>query len=178
VFQNPYGSLSPRRRIMAVLAEALGTLGIRDAAAQRRRAAAALSEVGLPEEHLDRFPHELSGGQRQRVAIARALLAEPTVLVCDEVISALDMSVRRQVLELLCRLRADRGLAMLFISHDLEAVAQIADRVAVMEDGRIVEKGPTARVLNSPSAACTRELVAAIPGSGSRRNPQLDLAAV
>lgn len=164
VFQNPYSSLNPRRRILAALEEPLRALGLADAAERRRRAAAMLAEVGLPEEHLERFPHALSGGQRQRVAIARALLAEPSVLVCDEVISALDMTVQRQVLDLLRQLQARRDLALLFISHDLEAVAHIADRVMVMERGRIIEAGPTAQVLGAPRAPGTRALVDAMPG--------------
>ena len=163
VFQNPYGSLNPRRRIAAILEEPQHALGVPDAAARRRRAAAVLAEVGLDEAHLDRFPHQLSGGQRQRVAIARALLAEPAVLVCDEVISALDMTVQAQVLMLLRRLVDERGLAMLFISHDLAAVAQLAARVAVMARGRIVEEGPVAEVLGAPREAATCALVAALP---------------
>ncbi|MBR0662807.1 ABC transporter ATP-binding protein [Roseomonas hellenica] len=164
VFQNPYGSLNPRRRILAALEEPLRALGLADARERRRCAAAMLAEVGLPEEHLERFPHALSGGQRQRIAIARALLAEPSVLVCDEVISALDVTVQRQVLELLRDLQARRDLALLFISHDLEAVAHIADRVMVMEGGRIIEDGATAEVLGAPRAAGTRALVDAMPG--------------
>ncbi|HEY4254392.1 MAG TPA: ABC transporter ATP-binding protein [Roseomonas sp.] len=167
VFQNPYGSLNPRRRILAALEEPLQALGIADARERRRRAAAMLNEVGLAEEHLARFPHALSGGQRQRVAIARALLAEPAVLVCDEVLSALDMTVQRQVLALLRQLRARRDLAPLFISHDLEAVAHIADQVMVMERGRIIEIGPTGAVLGAPREAATRALVDAMPGRRS-----------
>jgi peptide/nickel transport system ATP-binding protein len=164
VFQNPYGSLNPRRRIAAILEEPQRALGTADGAAERhRRSAATLAEVGLEEAHLHRFPHQLSGGQRQRVAIARALLAEPAVLVCDEVISALDMTVQAQVLALLQRLVATRGLALLFISHDLAAVAHLAGRVAVMARGRLVEQGPTAEVLGAPAVAATRELVAAMP---------------
>ena len=162
VFQNPYGSLSPRRTIAATLAEPLERLGVRSAE-RSDRAAAALVEVGLSPEHLARYPHELSGGQRQRIALARALLAEPAVLVCDEIVSALDTMVQLQVLRLLRDLQSRRGLALLFITHDLEILAHLAQDVAVMRHGRVVERGPTARVLTAPEAAYTRALVAAVP---------------
>jgi peptide/nickel transport system ATP-binding protein len=162
VFQNPYGSLSPRRTIAATLAEPLERLGVRSAE-RADRSAAALMEVGLSAEHLARYPHELSGGQRQRIALARALLAEPAVLVCDEIVSALDLTVQLQVLRLLRDLQARRGLALLFITHDLGVLAHLAQEVAVMRHGRVVERGPTRRVLTAPEADYTRALVAAMP---------------
>ncbi|MBR0681986.1 ABC transporter ATP-binding protein [Roseomonas eburnea] len=172
VFQNPYGSLSPRRTIAATLAEPLELLGV-PAAERKDRAAVALQEVGLPAGHLARFPHQLSGGQRQRIAIARALLAEPSVLICDEVVSALDMATQLQVLRLLREVQARRRLAMLFITHDLEVLAHLAQEVVVMRRGRVVEAGPTGQVLGAPLEGYTRELVAAMP-----RLPQADRIAV
>ncbi|QIB33637.1 dipeptide ABC transporter ATP-binding protein [Ancylobacter pratisalsi] len=139
VFQNPYGALNPRLTIGRALGEPLGLAGLA-AREHPARIAAALDEVGLEREHMARFPHQLSGGQRQRACIARALLCEPRVLICDEVISALDMSVKVQILELLRRLQTERGFAMLFVGHDIEAVRWISDEVLVMNRGRIVER--------------------------------------
>ncbi|MCS0502707.1 dipeptide ABC transporter ATP-binding protein [Ancylobacter mangrovi] len=139
VFQNPYGALNPRLTIGRALAEPLALMGV-PAREREARIALALKEVGLEHEHAARFPHQLSGGQRQRACIARALLCEPRVLICDEVISALDMSVKVQILDLLRRLQQERGFAMLFVGHDIEAVRWIADEVLVMNRGRIVER--------------------------------------
>jgi peptide/nickel transport system ATP-binding protein len=139
IFQNPYGSLNPRLSIARALAEPLILAGV--AARERAgRIAAALADVGLDAEHAARFPHQLSGGQRQRVCIARALLCEPDVLVCDEVVSALDMTVQVQVLELLQSLQAKRGFGMLFIGHDIDVVRWISDDILVMEKGRVVDQ--------------------------------------
>lgn len=160
VFQNPNASLNPRVRVAQVLDEALARLKL-PPAERRRRAIDSLREVGLGEEHLARSPHQLSGGQKQRVAIARALLAEPTLLICDEILSALDATVQVQILQLLRRLRADRGLALLFIGHDLGVVRTLGGNVAVMEAGRIVEQGSAEDVLSNPRHAFTRRLVAA-----------------
>jgi peptide/nickel transport system ATP-binding protein len=171
VFQNPYGSLSPRRTIAATLSEPLERLGVR-AGERADRASAALTEVGLSPGHLARYPHELSGGQRQRIALARALLAEPAVLVCDEIISALDMTVQLQVLRLLRDLQARRGLALLFITHDFGVLAHLAHDVAVMRHGRVVERGQTGRVLGAPQADYTRTLVAAVPRLPEGAEPQ------
>ncbi|WP_145156231.1 ABC transporter ATP-binding protein [Pseudomonas oryzihabitans] len=164
VFQDPFASLDPRMRIAATLEQ--GLLALRpelDAAERQRRAAALVERVGLPADTLQRFPHEFSGGQRQRIAIARALIVEPQVLVCDEPTSALDVSVQAQILDLLRELQAERGLAYLFITHNFGVVEYLADRIAVMDGGRIVEQGSAERVLRAPAHAMTQRLLAAVP---------------
>ncbi|WP_145248078.1 ABC transporter ATP-binding protein [Pseudomonas oryzihabitans] len=164
VFQDPFASLDPRMRIAATLEQ--GLLALRpelDAAERQRRAAALVERVGLPGDTLQRFPHEFSGGQRQRIAIARALIVEPQVLVCDEPTSALDVSVQAQILDLLRELQAERGLAYLFITHNFGVVEYLADRIAVMDGGRIVEQGSAERVLRAPAHAMTQRLLAAVP---------------
>ncbi|WP_288471010.1 dipeptide ABC transporter ATP-binding protein [uncultured Pseudomonas sp.] len=164
VFQDPFASLDPRMRIAATLEQ--GLLALRpelDAAERQRRAAALMERVGLPGDTLQRFPHEFSGGQRQRIAIARALIVEPRVLVCDEPTSALDVSVQAQILDLLRELQAERGLAYLFITHNFGVVEYLADRIAVMDGGRIVEQGSAERVLRAPAHAMTQRLLAAVP---------------
>jgi peptide/nickel transport system ATP-binding protein len=150
VFQDPYSSLDPRQSIGSALVEPMRVHGLAEGAEARRKAGALLEEVGLPAAALDRFPHEFSGGQRQRIGIARALTVEPELIVADEPVSALDVSVQAQVLLLLQELRRRRGLSFLFVSHDLSVVRWFCDRVAVMYLGRIVEEGPTARVLAAP----------------------------
>jgi peptide/nickel transport system ATP-binding protein len=150
VFQDPYSSLDPRQSIGGALTEPMRVHGIAEGRDARRRAGALLEEVGLPPAALDRYPHEFSGGQRQRIGIARALALEPELIVADEPVSALDVSVQAQVLLLLEDLRRRRGLAFLFVSHDLSVVRWFCERVAVMYLGRIVEEGPVARVLNAP----------------------------
>ena len=164
VFQDPFASLDPRMRIAATLEQ--GLLALRpelDAAERQRRAAALVERVGLPGDTLQRFPHEFSGGQRQRIAIARALIVEPRVLVCDEPTSALDVSVQAQILDLLRELQAERGLAYLFITHNFGVVEYLADRIAVMDGGRIVEQGSAERVLRAPAHAMTQRLLASVP---------------
>ncbi len=150
VFQDPYSSLDPRQSIGSALTEPMRVHGIAEGQDARRRAAALLEEVGLPPTALDRYPHEFSGGQRQRIGIARALTLEPELIVADEPVSALDVSVQAQVLLLLEELRKRRGLAFLFVSHDLSVVRWFCERVAVMYLGRIVEEGPVSRVLAAP----------------------------
>jgi ABC-type glutathione transport system ATPase component len=167
VMQDPAGALNPRLRVLDAVAEPLVEHGLARGDELVERCAALLGEVGLEREHLRRFPHQLSGGQRQRVAIARAIALDPGLLVCDEPVSALDMTIQRQVLELLDRLRRDRGMAMLFISHDLDAVAQVCDRIIVMKDGSIVEVGATRQVIERPFAEYTRELVASAQAGGT-----------
>ena len=150
VFQDPYSSLDPRQSIGDALMEPMRVHGLAEGKEARRRAGSLLEEVGLPPAALDRFPHEFSGGQRQRIGIARALTVEPELIVADEPVSALDVSVQAQVLLLMQDLRKRRGLSFLFVSHDLSVVRWFCDRVAVMYLGRIVEEGPAGRVLAEP----------------------------
>ena len=163
VFQDPYGSLNPRHSVGRIVAEPLLALGDADAAERRRRVLRALDEVGLSAAQAGLAPHQFSGGQRQRVAIARALVTRPRLVIADEPVSALDVSVRAQVLNLMLELRARHGLAYLFVSHDLAVVRHMAHRVAVLYRGRIVEQGPTAQVLNSPRHPYTARLTGHAP---------------
>ncbi|MBN7138775.1 hypothetical protein A7A76_06575 [Lysobacter enzymogenes] len=161
VFQDPYASLDPRMRVADIVAEPLRIHGQGDTAERRARAAELLLAVGLDEAMLERYPHQFSGGQRQRIAIARALATRPQLLVCDEAVSALDAHHRAAVLQLLARLKREHGLALLFVTHDLSAAAAVAERIAVLEAGRIVEGGTTEQVLGAPAHAHTRALLAA-----------------
>ena len=163
VFQDPYSSLNPRRTIGQTLAEPLRVHGLADARAAMDRAGALLEEVGLPAATRSRYPHEFSGGQRQRIGIARALALEPELVVADEPVSALDVSVQAQVLVLLKELQQRRGLAFVFVSHDLGVVRWFCSRVAVMYLGRIVEQGPVAQVFANPRHPYTRVLRDASP---------------
>ena len=165
IFQDPVASLDPRMRVRAIVAEpmlaqAKGRAGRRDVEA---RTLALLARVGLGPEHAGRFPHQFSGGQRQRIGIARALSVAPALIVADEPVSALDVSIQAQILNLMMDLRDEFGLAYLFISHDLSVVHHIADRVGVMYLGRIVETGPRAAIFESPRHPYTRALLAAAP---------------
>jgi dipeptide transport system ATP-binding protein len=169
VFQNPYGSLNPRKKISTVLEDPLvinTTLGKAERAAKAREM---LARVGLRPEHANRYPHMFSGGQRQRIAIARALMLEPRLLVADEPVSALDVSIQAQVLNLLADLQAELGLAYLFISHDLGVVRHIAHDVLVMYLGHAVEQGPKARIFARPLHPYTQALLASTPGLSSQR---------
>ncbi len=163
VFQDPYGSLNPRRRVGELIAQGPMVHGMARAPAMAR-ARELLALVALDPASADRFPHEFSGGQRQRIALARALALEPRVLVADEPVSALDVSVQAQVLALLADLRARLGLSMVFVTHDLRVAGRICDRIAVMKDGRVVEEGPAADVLLHPRDSYTRALLASVPG--------------
>ncbi|MEU5080526.1 MULTISPECIES: dipeptide ABC transporter ATP-binding protein [Streptomyces] len=163
VFQDPVSSLNPRRSVGESIADPLRARGERDEERIRGRVSDLLERVGLDRAHYDRYPHEFSGGQRQRVGIARALAAEPRVLVCDEPVSALDVTTQAQVIALLGELQRELGLALVFIAHDLAVVRQVSDRVAVMRRGRLVEYGPADEVYDSPREPYTRQLLAAVP---------------
>ncbi|GAB3346373.1 ABC transporter ATP-binding protein [Lysobacter tyrosinilyticus] len=165
VFQDPYASLDPRLRVAEIVAEPLRIHGRGDAASRRARAGELLQAVGLDAAMLDRYPHQFSGGQRQRIAIARALATDPDLLVCDEAVSALDAHHRAAILGLLVQLKRERGVALLFVTHDLAAAAAVAERIAVLEAGRIVEMGATAEVLRDPQHAHTKALLAARPAA-------------
>jgi len=169
VFQDPFGSLNPRRRIDLQLEEALRNYTGLAPRERRRRAGEWLERVGLQAAHGARFPHMFSGGQRQRIAIARALVVEPTVLVADEPVAALDVSVQAQVLNLLLDLQADLGLACVFISHDIGVVRHVADDVLVLYCGRMMEHGPASEVLDRPVHPYTRALIASVPRLGRPR---------
>jgi len=166
IFQDPFASLNPRRKIGQIITDGPIAHGT-DPAAARQRAKELLGMVGLDPGAMERFPHEFSGGQRQRIGIARALALDPEIIVADEAVSALDVSVQAQVLNLLEDLKARLGLSMLFITHDLRVAAQICDRIAVMQKGSIVEMKPTAALLAAPEHPYTRELLAAVPGQKS-----------
>jgi len=163
VFQDPYASLDPRQRIRDVLTRPMRLHGLASGKDALRRARALMERVGLSATLLDRLPHEFSGGQRQRIAIARALSVDPELIICDEPVSALDVSVQAQVINLLQDLQRERGLALLFISHDLAVVRQLAQDVMVMYAGRVVEAGPVAALFTAPSHPYTRALLAAAP---------------
>ncbi len=160
VLQDPMSSLDPRMRVKGIVAEPLVAQGL---AADLGRVADLLREVGLSAEAAERYPHQFSGGQRQRISIARALAPRPEILLADEPVSALDVSVRAQVLNLLTDLVEQRGLTLVFVSHDLSVVRHLCERVAVMSDGRVVETGPTADVYDNPQHPYTQRLVAAVP---------------
>ncbi len=175
VFQDPYSSLDPRQRVSRIVAEPLRSLGLGPAAVDRdapradrraeirQRVAAALDSVGLPADAADRYPHEFSGGQRQRIAIARAVVCEPRVLLADEPVSALDVTTRVRIVDLLGELTRERGLTVVMVSHDLGVVATLCEDIAVLERGRIVEQGGIDAVLGSPTHPYTRRLIASAP---------------
>jgi len=162
VFQDPYGSLSPRLSVMQIVEEGLLVQGGRMKASERRAVVAqALTDVGLEPADMDRYPHEFSGGQRQRIAIARAMALGPKFVVLDEPTSALDMSVQANIVDLLRDLQKKRGLAYLFISHDLKVVRALANEVIVMRGGQVVEHGPARQIFEQPQSDYTRALIAA-----------------
>jgi peptide/nickel transport system ATP-binding protein len=164
IFQDPFASLNPRMRVVEILEEGMSSLRPEiDATERRARVSALIERVGLRASALERFPHEFSGGQRQRLAIARALAVEPRLIVCDEPTSALDVSVQAQILNLLEELQRETGVAYLFITHNFGVVEYLADHIAVMKNGRLVESGPAERVLEHPEHEYTRSLLAAVP---------------
>ena len=169
VFQNPYGSLNPRQTVARLIEAPMVIFGEGSAAERQRRVGRLLDAVGLPAVAAEKYPHEFSGGQRQRIAIARALALNPSLVICDEAVSALDVSVQAQVLNLLKDLQAEFDLTYLFISHDLSVVEHVSDTVAVMQRGLIVEQGPAADIFGNPREAYTRMLLDAVPTVGAAR---------
>ncbi|TNM50841.1 ABC transporter ATP-binding protein [Nocardioides albidus] len=168
IFQDPYTSLNPRMLIKDAVAEPLIMHTDDSRRVRHAKALDMVRRVGLTAAHMERYPYEMSGGQLQRVAIARALITDPAFIVCDEPVAALDVSTQAQVINLLNDLQQERGISYLFISHDLRLVRLIADEVAVMRRGRLLEKGPAVRLFDAPEHAYTRELLAAIPGRTPR----------
>ena len=175
IFQDPASSLNPRLTVMETIIEGPRHHGLLEGDA-KEEAVRLLSDVGLGEDALFRYPHEFSGGQRQRISIARALSVRPRFIVCDEAVSALDVSVQAQVLNLLCDLREKYGLAFLFISHDLSVTHHIADRIAVMYLGRIVETGPATTIVRSPQHPYSKALIDAVPVPGAERRQKKPLS--
>ena len=172
IFQDPYASLDPRMTVGAAIAEPLYIHGIGTKAERRDRVASLLNRVGLLRDHASRYPHEFSGGQRQRICIARALALEPKLIVADESVAALDVSVRARVLDLMLELQETLGLAYLFISHDMAVVERMSHNVAVMRGGLIVEAGGRQSLFANPQVDYTRELIAAVPLPDPRARPE------
>ncbi|MFM9835754.1 MAG: ATP-binding cassette domain-containing protein [Methylophilaceae bacterium] len=164
VFQDPFASLNPRMKVGEIVGEGLLIHGLGSVAEQKKQVFAMLEKVGLSAEDANKYPHQFSGGQRQRIGIARALVLQPKVVVCDEPVSALDVSVQAQILLLLKQLQKEMGLSYLFITHDLRVVRHIADEVVVMNKGKIVEQGTVDDIFRNPQAAYTQQLLNAIPG--------------
>ena len=169
VFQDPYASLNPRMTVGDIVSEPLVVHDIGDRRSRRRSAEQLLEVVGFNPDFINRYPHEFSGGQRQRIGIARALALNPTLIVCDEPVSALDVSIQAQILNLLKDLQSEFGLAYLFIAHDLAVVRTMSDRIAVMNRGKIVEEGPAEEVYSNPQDPYSQALLAAVPIPDPRR---------
>jgi peptide/nickel transport system ATP-binding protein/oligopeptide transport system ATP-binding protein len=164
VFQDPFASLNPRMRVGEIVGEGLLIHGLGSSAEQQKDVIAMLKRVGLTEADMQKYPHEFSGGQRQRIGIARALVLKPKVVVCDEPVSALDVSIQAQILLLLKELQAEMALSYVFISHDLRVVRHIADDIVVMNQGKVVEQGSVVDIYDQPQHEYTRNLLSAIPG--------------
>jgi oligopeptide transport system ATP-binding protein len=176
IFQDPYASLNPRKRIGQIIGDPLRRQGVASGSELRRRVRELLDTVGLSGEHYNRFPHEFSGGQRQRIGIARALALQPKLVIADEPVSALDVSIQAQIINLLDDLQDELGLTYLFVAHDISVVRHISDQIAVMHDGKIVEHGTADQVCEHPSDPYTKKLLAAVPvpdphESRERRSP-------
>ena len=163
IFQDPYASLNPRKTVREIVGQPLKVHGLAKRAETTDRVAAMLENVGLKTHHMGRYPHQFSGGQRQRIGIARALILNPEFIVCDEPVSALDVSIQAQIIELLDELKRELGLTYLFISHDISVIGYVSDRVAVMYLGEVVEQGPTQTILERPSHPYTQALLSAVP---------------
>ncbi len=172
VFQDPYASLNPRKTVLDILGSALEIHGIAKGAERKSRVVAMLENVGLRAGHVGRYPHQFSGGQRQRIGIARALILNPEFLVCDEPVSALDVSIQAQIIQLLSDLKRELGLTYLFISHDIAVIGYVSDRIAVMYLGEVVEQGPARSVLGSPGHPYTQALLSAVPRVDGASGPQ------
>lgn len=168
IFQDPYASLNPRHSIQHILETPLVVHGMGSRAERQRAVREILDKVGLPQRSLERYPHEFSGGQRQRIGIARALVIKPSLVICDEPVSALDVSIQAQILNLLVELKNEMGLALLFISRDLAVVRYIADNVMVIRNGNCVERGDSYRICHQPQHPYTRKLIDAVPGATPR----------
>jgi oligopeptide transport system ATP-binding protein len=163
IFQDPYASLNPRKRVGQIVGDPLKRQGVASGSELRRQVQELLERVGLSSEHYNRFPHEFSGGQRQRIGIARALSLKPKLVICDEPVSALDVSIQAQIVNLLDDLQDEFGLAYLFVAHDIGIVRHISDRIAVMNKGKIVEQGTADQVCETPKDEYTKKLLAAVP---------------
>jgi ABC-type microcin C transport system duplicated ATPase subunit YejF len=168
IFQDPFASLNPRMRVGDIIAEGLVIHGMGNASQQKDSVRQMLEKVGLLAEDAQKYPHQFSGGQRQRIGIARALILQPKLVVCDEPVSALDVSVQAQILLLLKQLQKEMGLSYLFITHDLRVVRHIADEVLVMQKGKVIEQGSVENIYNAPDQIYTQQLLSAIPGHGLR----------
>jgi len=163
IFQDPYASLNPRKRVGQIVGDPLKRQGVASGSELRRQVQELLERVGLSSEHYNRFPHEFSGGQRQRIGIARAVALKPKLVICDEPVSALDVSIQAQIVNLLDDLQDEFGLAYLFVAHDIGVVRHISDRIAVMNEGKIVEQGSADQVCEHPKDEYTKKLLAAVP---------------